>query len=269
MNWQSLFKKTPNLNVNQVRDIIENDPPDSYQLLDVRQPAEYKKDHIPGAILIPLQELPTRYTQLETTKRTIVYCRSGVRSKAGVQILDDNGFTEAINMMGGILQWRGHRAFGDETLGLELFLDGDFSSACSMAMAMENGLKSFYQTLADKTQNETSRDLLIFMARLEDSHMEKLQKVYCDDASFIPSQSTANEGGIDSHAFLEQYDENTVSITDIIRIGMMFESQAYDLYLRLARKEQDPKRKDFFMKMAAEEHSHLETLTRELEKRIQ
>ncbi len=252
MKWQSLFKKTPNLSAAQVRDIIENDSPENYQLLDVRQPAEYKKDHIPGAILIPLKELPTRYTQLAATKKTIVYCRSGVRSKAGVQILDDKGFTEAINMTGGILQWRGHRAFGDETLGLELFLDGDFSSACSMAMAMENGLKSFYQTLADKTKNKTSRDLLIFMARLEDSHMEKLQKVYCDNASLPASQSTANEGGI-----------------DIIRIGMMFESQAYDLYLRLARKEQDPKRKDFFMKMAAEEHSHLETLTRELEKRIQ
>ena len=47
--------------------------PEEYQLLDVRQPGEYEKGHLPGAILIPVRELSSRLAELDPAKRTFVY----------------------------------------------------------------------------------------------------------------------------------------------------------------------------------------------------
>ncbi|MEJ2182557.1 MAG: rhodanese-like domain-containing protein [Nitrospirota bacterium] len=44
-----------------------------YALLDVRQPREYEKGHLPGAVLIPLGELRGRLGELDPRKPTVVY----------------------------------------------------------------------------------------------------------------------------------------------------------------------------------------------------
>lgn len=270
MKWSSLFTEVPNMSGDQVRDLLETKPRDGYQFVDVRQPAEYSQDHIPGAILIPLKELPGRIDELSPHKKTIVYCRSGARSKAGAQLLADNGFTDVVNMAGGMLNWQGFRAAGGEALGIELFLDGDFASAFSMAMAMERGLQQFYQQLADTTTDPPCRELLLFMAHLEDGHMAKLAAIYGDvlPGSEGKPDATIGEGGLALDDILKRLEKDVSSIEDAIQLGMMFESQAYDLYTRLERKEMEPNRKHFFGEMAREEQSHLARLTKELEKRI-
>jgi len=45
----------------------------TYSLLDVRQPSEYEKSHIPGAVLIPLPELLNRHGELDPEKPVIAY----------------------------------------------------------------------------------------------------------------------------------------------------------------------------------------------------
>ncbi len=75
-------------------------------LLDVRQPEEHAERNIEGNIFIPLGELRTRVDELTPYKdqEIIVYCRSGGRSAAAVQFLQEQGYT-ATNLTGGILQW--------------------------------------------------------------------------------------------------------------------------------------------------------------------
>ncbi len=73
MNWLSLFKKNENISAEKTRELIDSRPPGTFQILDVRQPKEYEQSHIPGAILIPLSELPDRLDELDSTKETIVY----------------------------------------------------------------------------------------------------------------------------------------------------------------------------------------------------
>jgi len=77
-------------------------------LLDVRTPGEYDgpMGHIKGSVLIPLQELSKRYTELEAhkNKKIIVYCHSGNRSQVAAQILQAKGFN-VINMLGGMQAW--------------------------------------------------------------------------------------------------------------------------------------------------------------------
>lgn len=73
MNWLSLFKKNENISPENARDLIDSHPPGTFQILDVRQPQEYEQSHIPGAILIPISELPDRLDELDPAKETIVY----------------------------------------------------------------------------------------------------------------------------------------------------------------------------------------------------
>jgi adenylyltransferase/sulfurtransferase len=74
-------------------------------LLDVRTAEEYVLCNIPGALLIPLNDLPKQIDQLDRTKEIIVYCKSGARSRSASQILSQEGFTHITNLTGGILAW--------------------------------------------------------------------------------------------------------------------------------------------------------------------
>jgi rhodanese-related sulfurtransferase len=78
-------------------------------LLDVREPHEFTgpMGHIPGAILIPLGELPMRLPEIESHKheKVIAICRSGGRSAQATAILMNAGFANVLNMIGGTLAW--------------------------------------------------------------------------------------------------------------------------------------------------------------------
>jgi sulfur dioxygenase len=82
-------------------------------VVDVREPEEFDGElgHIPGAILIPLKDLPARAGELESQKeRTIVVvCRAGVRSTTGAAILTGLGFEHVANLKGGMLDWADQR----------------------------------------------------------------------------------------------------------------------------------------------------------------
>ncbi len=74
-------------------------------LLDVREPHEFKLCKIPGATLIPLQQLQDRLGEIEGAKPIVAYCRTGVRSAKAVAFLHGAGFTSTQNLRGGIHAW--------------------------------------------------------------------------------------------------------------------------------------------------------------------
>lgn len=77
-----------------------------YLILDVRTEEEYAEGHIPGAIVIPVEEIGERAEkELPDRGRLIlVYCRGGVRSKVAAQTLAGLGYTNVVEF-GGILSW--------------------------------------------------------------------------------------------------------------------------------------------------------------------
>lgn len=75
-------------------------------ILDVREPDEWAQVHIPGAALIPLEELPDRLNEIPKDKEIVVVCRSGNRSAQGRDILLKAGFTNVTNMAGGLNKWQ-------------------------------------------------------------------------------------------------------------------------------------------------------------------
>lgn len=76
-------------------------------LLDCRTVEEYSLAHIDGALLIPMQEIPQRFAELEPwrDRPLIVYCHHGMRSLSVANWLRDRGFSRATSIAGGIEAW--------------------------------------------------------------------------------------------------------------------------------------------------------------------
>ncbi|PCJ97132.1 MAG: dinucleotide-utilizing protein [Flavobacteriaceae bacterium] len=75
---------------------------DDFNVLDVRTFEEREQDHI-GGLHIPLGELEDRQVEISTDKKLLVYCKSGMRSKAAIKILEDFDFkNDLINLKGGL-----------------------------------------------------------------------------------------------------------------------------------------------------------------------
>lgn len=74
-------------------------------ILDVREPHEWRGGHIPGAHLIPLDDLPQRVNELDPNRELIVVCRSGNRSAYATLLLQQAGFTRVANLTGGMIAW--------------------------------------------------------------------------------------------------------------------------------------------------------------------
>jgi rhodanese-related sulfurtransferase len=102
-----LAKKEPALiSPEKVAEILKTQK-DSYIILDVRTKEEFDSGHLDSAVLIPVDELETRYGELSKDKPIIVYCRSGNRSAKAAALLISKGFSQVYDMSGGINAWTG------------------------------------------------------------------------------------------------------------------------------------------------------------------
>ncbi|CAM4004959.1 sulfurtransferase TusA family protein [Cohnella lubricantis] len=80
---------------------------DRMTILDVREPAEYAFNRIPGAISIPLGELEARLSELHPEDEIQVVCRTGTRSDMACQLLAEKGFARVNNVVPGMSEWTG------------------------------------------------------------------------------------------------------------------------------------------------------------------
>jgi rhodanese-related sulfurtransferase len=76
-------------------------------LLDVRQPEENAIAALPDSVLIPMQELPRRWSEIQPPPGTevVVYCHHGIRSRMAANFLMNCGFREVVSLAGGIDAW--------------------------------------------------------------------------------------------------------------------------------------------------------------------
>jgi len=81
------------------------------RVVDVRTPQETARGIIPGAILIPVQELEERWREIPKDGRaTLVYCAGGERSAAACEFLSRQGYEGLHNLAGGFSSWGGPTA---------------------------------------------------------------------------------------------------------------------------------------------------------------
>ena len=76
------------------------------QLVDVREPEEYDHGHLPGSLLLPLDELPRRAAEIRTEGPVVLICHHGVRSAHALAYLRQHlGRTNLLNLRGGTHAW--------------------------------------------------------------------------------------------------------------------------------------------------------------------
>ncbi len=273
---KKFFKKVVSLDAGQARLFMDEREEQAYTLLDVRQPSEYEKDHIPGAKLVPLPDLNNSLDELDPGKPTIVHCAIGGRSRVAAQLLSGLGFNEVYNLKGGIKAWQGNKATGPEELNLDL-IRGDESpnEIIKLAYGMEQGLQRFYNTMHSRTKDGELADFFSKMANVEQRHKKMLldlQSIEDSSEQDLESfeaevDSDIMEGGFDMAAFMEKNDPFLHLLSDVIDVAMMLETQALDLYLRFAEKSTMPTAKDVLFKIAKEERNHLASLGRLLDEK--
>ncbi len=95
----------PQISVNELDEMIRLDS--QLQVVDVRRPAEYESGHVPLATAAPLSMLKERLATLNLNpyKPTAVICAGGYRSSAAASILEQHGFADLRNVMGGTSAW--------------------------------------------------------------------------------------------------------------------------------------------------------------------
>ena len=79
---------------------------DSPVFVDVRTPEEFASGRVPGAVNIPVKQLPSRLAELGKGDRLVVYCERGTRSAVAVDTLLEAGYTNVSHLMGDMAGWR-------------------------------------------------------------------------------------------------------------------------------------------------------------------
>ena len=74
-------------------------------VVDVRERLERAICRIDGSVAIPLGELPQRLSEIDSSKRIVTQCHTGVRSLHALQVLRAAGFADVRNLEGGIEAW--------------------------------------------------------------------------------------------------------------------------------------------------------------------
>ncbi len=267
MTAPSLTREIPTWSVDDVRAFLAQRPLGEYTLLDVRQPEEYADGHLPGSQLVPLGELHQRIDEIDRSKPTIVYCRAGVRGANGTGVLLNAGFEDVWNMAGGILAWEGKVATGAPAAGMWWFDEARGPEEyIALAWILEEGARIFYTRMGDQFASLDAGDLYKGLAAVEGRHKETLRDLFRELTGREEDPLSPDE--LAAHDTMEGAASITQALAwaegkeplDVLEFSVAMEVNAYDLYLKVAHRLEDPRSKDILLHIAREEKAHLDRL---------
>jgi len=271
MRWKQFFTPVKSFTAEEARSFMGERKIERFTLLDVRQPGEYESEHIPGAKLIPLPDLDNRLNEIASDKPTIVYCAIGGRSRVAAQMLAGKGFSEVINLSGGIKAWKGRKAIGEVEQGLALFSGKESpEETLVVAYSLEAGLRELYLEMMQAVKNGKIRELFEKLSVIEAKHQQRVYEAYRTLTGTRMSQDEftrekvfpAMEGGLTTQEYLTIYQPDMEVMEEVVSLAMAIEAQALDLYQRAAERAENDDGKKVLIQIAEEERTHLELLGR-------
>jgi adenylyltransferase/sulfurtransferase len=99
-----MINNIPQMNVKELKMKLDNG--EKPFILDVREPFEYQIANI-GGVLVPMNDVPARLSEIPRDQEIVVQCKSGGRSQKVAEFLAQQGYTRLSNLTGGILAWAG------------------------------------------------------------------------------------------------------------------------------------------------------------------
>jgi len=273
-----LFKPVDTITPDEVRSLIKEKDTDEYCLLDVRQPAEYAQGHLPGARLIPLAELPHRLNEMDPDRYTVVYCRSGSRSRSAVMLLKGAGFNNIYNMDGGIMVYNGITASGQPESGMFCFSDSSLpQELLAVSWLITDGTSRFLLGVKEKVSGSGLHDLIDRLLAVKTEQKAAILELF--------RNITGEEAPDDfPHSIISTPPEDVMagcirvkqalewaegrSLVDIVEVLLSLEANTLDLYLKLARSAQDLGIKNAFHLLSEQETKNLQAAASLLDKNL-
>ena len=139
-----------------------------------------------------------------------------------------------------------------------------------LAYGMEQNLANFYREVEKKSSDDDLIDLLNTLASVEEKHTQYVYSLYksweITPLSLKDFQksvlSDVIESGLKLDDFLNSNRDFLKTASDLLDLSMMLETQALDLYLRLAQRSTKEESRSAFHKIADEEKAHLTLLSK-------
>ncbi len=219
----------------------------SYELVDVRQPAEYSQGHIPGARFIPIPELEAVLggprSPLKAETPAIFYCARGHRSHVAAKMARDAGLHEVGHLEGGIAAWSGMSV--PQAPRLSVFgKDRDLTAMLRRAFDLEKAAYALYHDVRQKASGLGRESMCKLMDRIVDMELAHARQVYRQLAKRIPEPppfetlfeaagSDVLEGGYtpeDLGPWVDSVLDEDATCMETAELGLEIEYAAYDLY---------------------------------------
>jgi rhodanese-related sulfurtransferase len=263
------FKPVETIAPDEVHKLISEGKSEEYFLLDVRQEGEYASGHLPGAKLIPLNELAQKHRELDPEKTTVVYCRAGVRSRSAAGILKGLGFDKVFSMKGGILAYNGAMAIGGPDSGMFCFPDTlTPGQLAAVAWYLEEGTLEFIDGI--KGKSEDTANILDEVRKVKVDHKSTLEGLYRELSGEEPGEDFPR-GAIDTPpeaimvgcvkvAAAVKWAEGK-SATEVLELLISLEASALDLYLKLGRAVRSEDARRAFDMLAQEQQRSMDRVS--------
>lgn len=277
MKITDLFRNIETRTPADAKKLIDSAKPGELVILDVREPAEYERGHIPGARLIPLSILPSKLDEIETDKTTITYCAHGRRSASAASLLKGHGLNKVYSLDGGITAWNDAVAKGGLEAGIFLIEDiKTIDEYIALAWALEDGNVHFYNTARNLVNDAEGKKFFGELVKAEDNHKSNILKAFREmkgediSPTYLKDMSSKGvmEGGIFIEETLEWLNDNNRSIQDILELSMQLETNSLDLYFKIMKEADSEEIKSVFSSIIEEEKDHLKQLGNLFEDKI-
>jgi len=182
-------------------------------------------------------------------------------------------------MGGGIRAWQGLVAEGIPEAGMAYFSPATRpEEMIALAWLLEDGTRRFYESLAERMEDQEAKGTFENLKRAEENHKTTLWKMFEEISGtsrtqgfpdkLIPAEPRGDvmEGGILVGEALRW--SKTKTLNDILELCISLETNSYDLYLKMDQKVETNRAKQVFKTLSEEEKNHLDRLTSMFEKRL-
>ena len=258
------------LDSEELRRYVENHSEKDYLLVDVRQPAEYREGHIPGAVILPLMELESKLFDLPADRDLVFYCHIGGRSLSAADLAREAEVTDKqiYHLHGGIMAWDG-KTLPDFPRVQVFDKSADHSRLLMTAMDLEKGAYRFYRHLLDAFGEEPFADTIEVLSKAETAHARSIYRFWKRSEADPPSfedlfqelKGDILEGGESLAEVLDRVrqagDKPCVSL---LETALHIEYSAYDLYRTMAEGTDEAEAKEAFLTISQAEKSHMRKL---------
>jgi rhodanese-related sulfurtransferase/rubrerythrin len=267
-----------NITSQELREYIEATNESGFVLIDVRQSEEYMAGHIPGARLIPLNELEAHADELKllANRRLIFYCRSGGRSaRASAWASQGLRLPNVANLMGGFLGWDG-QALVDFPRLTPFDLNGSADALLGRALDLEKGTHQLYEQIASTHQLGILADTFSALLSAELAHGKAVHQILTQispggqksfEVAFSEAPGSIIENGMSLDAVLTHAQElGAHGEMALLELALEIELGAYDLYKNLAATVASVEARSALTELAQQEKGHADWVLRAIGK---